>query len=116
MGNRWRRTGSIVRLAFRPLRGRDLSLHAAAITFFGAIAIVPVSLLALWLTALVAGPNRVRRLTGYAVRQQGEQRRQHQPGRDEQGSMGGTSWYPVRRGIDDVCGSTDRLVGYAAEP
>jgi membrane protein len=68
VGNRWGRTGRVVRAAFRPLRGRDLSLHAAAITFYGAIAIVPVSLLALWLTGLLAGPDRVRRLTGYAVR------------------------------------------------
>jgi membrane protein len=57
----------VVRAAFAPLRGRDLSLHAAAITFYGAIAIVPVSLLALWLTGLVAGADRVRRLTAYAT-------------------------------------------------
>ena len=57
----------VLRAAFAPLRGRDLSLHAAAITFYGAVAIVPVSLLALWLTGLVAGADRVRRLTGYAV-------------------------------------------------
>jgi membrane protein len=57
----------VVRAAFAPLRGRDLSLHAAAITFYGAIAIVPVSLLALWLTGLVAGADRVRRLTTYAT-------------------------------------------------
>ncbi|GIF52550.1 hypothetical protein Afe04nite_70890 [Asanoa ferruginea] len=49
------------------MRGRDLSLHAAAITFYGAIAIVPVSLLALWLTALLVGADRVRRLTSYAT-------------------------------------------------
>ncbi|MEV4624432.1 YhjD/YihY/BrkB family envelope integrity protein [Asanoa sp. NPDC049573] len=57
----------VARSAFAPLRGRDLSLHAAAITFYGAIAIVPVSLLALWLTALVVGAGRVRRLTSYAT-------------------------------------------------
>ncbi|GIF73171.1 YhjD/YihY/BrkB family envelope integrity protein [Asanoa siamensis] len=59
--------GRVLRTAFAPLRGRDLSLHAAAITFYGAIAIVPVSLLALWLTGLVAGADRVRRLTSYAT-------------------------------------------------
>ena len=32
-----------------------------------AIAVVPVALLAIWLTALVAGADRVRRLTSYAV-------------------------------------------------
>jgi membrane protein len=57
----------VLRAAFAPLRGRDLSLHAAAITFYGAIAIVPVSLLALWLTGLVAGADRVRRLTAHAT-------------------------------------------------
>jgi membrane protein len=59
--------GRVLRAAFAPLRGRDLSLHAAAITFYGAIAIVPVSLLALWLTGLVAGEERVRHLTAYAT-------------------------------------------------
>jgi membrane protein len=52
---------------FRPLRGRDLSLHAAAVTFYGGIAVVPVALLAIWLTGLVAGADRVRRLTSYTV-------------------------------------------------
>ncbi len=56
-----------VAAAFRPLRGRDLALHAAAVTFYGGIAIVPVALLAIWLTGLVAGAARVRRLTGYTV-------------------------------------------------
>lgn len=57
----------MIRAAFRPLRGRDLSLHAASITFFGAIAVVPVALLAIWLTGLFAGAGRVRRLTDPAV-------------------------------------------------
>ncbi len=52
---------------FRLLRGRDLALHAAAVTFYGGIAVVPVALLAIWLTGLVAGAARVRRLTGYPV-------------------------------------------------
>ncbi|MEO3744758.1 YhjD/YihY/BrkB family envelope integrity protein [Plantactinospora sp. B5E13] len=64
----WRRTRRVVAAAFRPVRGRDLSLHAAAITFYGAIAVVPVALLAIWLTTLVAGGDRVRRLAAYAVR------------------------------------------------
>ncbi|QGN50203.1 hypothetical protein GKC29_27545 [Micromonospora sp. WMMC415] len=67
MDGGWQRTKRIVAAAFRPVRGRDLSLHAAAITFYGAIAVVPVALLAIWLTALVAGADRVRRLTSYAV-------------------------------------------------
>lgn len=57
----------VVAAAFRPLRGRDLALHAAAVTFYGGIAVVPVALLAIWLTGLVAGADRVRRLTGYTV-------------------------------------------------
>lgn len=67
MGAGWQRTKRIGGAAFRPVRGRDLSLHAAAITFYGAIAVVPVALLAIWLTGLVAGADRVRRLTSYAI-------------------------------------------------
>ncbi|MEV4638508.1 YhjD/YihY/BrkB family envelope integrity protein [Actinoplanes sp. NPDC049548] len=52
---------------FRLLRGRDLALHAAAVTFYAGIAVVPVALLAVWITGLVAGPGRVRRLTGQAI-------------------------------------------------
>ncbi|MFF3856929.1 YhjD/YihY/BrkB family envelope integrity protein [Micromonospora sp. NPDC002575] len=67
MADGWQRTKRIVSAAFRPVRGRDLSLHAAAITFYGAIAVVPVALLAIWTTGLVAGADRVRRLTSYAI-------------------------------------------------
>src|SRR5690242_15225068 len=52
---------------FRMLRGRDLALHAAAVTFYSGIAVVPVALLAIWLTGLVAGADRVRRLTGRTI-------------------------------------------------
>jgi membrane protein len=54
-------------MPFRLLQGRDLALHAAAVTFYGGIAVVPVALLAIWLTGLVAGAGRVRRLTAYTV-------------------------------------------------
>ncbi|SCG63446.1 YhjD/YihY/BrkB family envelope integrity protein [Micromonospora humi] len=67
MGDGWQRTKRITSAAFRPVRGRDLSLHAAAITFYGAVAVVPVALLAIWLTGLLAGADRVRRLTSYAI-------------------------------------------------
>ncbi|NGM11841.1 YihY/virulence factor BrkB family protein [Verrucosispora sp. WMMA2044] len=67
MGGAWERTKRITTGAFRPVRGRDLSLHAASITFYGAIAVVPVALLAIWLTSLLVGASQVRRLTGYAV-------------------------------------------------
>ena len=52
---------------FRLLRGRDLALHAAAVTFYAGIAVVPVALLAIWITGLVAGADRVRRLTGHTI-------------------------------------------------
>ncbi|MFI5491085.1 YhjD/YihY/BrkB family envelope integrity protein [Actinoplanes sp. NPDC051859] len=52
---------------FHSLRGRDLALHAAAVTFYAGIAVVPVALLAVWITGLVAGPGRVRRLTGHTI-------------------------------------------------
>lgn len=67
-GGGWRRVRRVARAAFRPVRGRDLSLHAAAISFYGAIAVVPVALLAIWLTGLLAGADRVRRLTAYPLR------------------------------------------------
>ena len=52
---------------FRPLRGRDLALHAAAVTFYAGIAVVPAALLGVWITGLVIGADRVRRLTGYTI-------------------------------------------------
>jgi membrane protein len=52
---------------FRLLRGRDLALHAAAVTFYAGIAVVPVALLAIWLTGLAAGADRVRRLTAHTI-------------------------------------------------
>ena len=51
-------------MPFRLLKGRDLALHAAAVTFYSGIAVVPVALLAIWITGLIAGVDRVRRLTG----------------------------------------------------
>jgi membrane protein len=54
-------------LPFRLLKGRDVALHAAAVTFYGGIAVVPVALLAIWITGLVAGADRVRRLTGQTI-------------------------------------------------
>ncbi|MFC3991471.1 YhjD/YihY/BrkB family envelope integrity protein [Actinoplanes siamensis] len=56
-----------IRALLGPLRGRDLALHAAAVTFYSGIAVVPVALLAIWLTGLVAGADRVRRLTGRTI-------------------------------------------------
>ncbi|GAA2354651.1 YhjD/YihY/BrkB family envelope integrity protein [Dactylosporangium salmoneum] len=54
--------------AFRGfLRGRDLNLHAAAVTCYGGIAVVPVALLVLRLAGALAGPGRVRHLAGPIV-------------------------------------------------
>ncbi|WP_433085206.1 YhjD/YihY/BrkB family envelope integrity protein [Dactylosporangium sp. CA-052675] len=50
------------RLVARFFQGRDLNLHAAAVTFYAGIAVVPVALLVLRLAAAVAGPGRVRHL------------------------------------------------------
>lgn len=48
-------------------RGRDLNLHAAAVTFYAGIAVVPVALLVVRLAGAVAGPGRVRRLAGPVI-------------------------------------------------
>jgi membrane protein len=53
----------VVRAVVRHLRGRDLPLHAAAVTFYGGIAVVPAAVLAIRLAALLAGPERFLELT-----------------------------------------------------
>lgn len=63
----WANLRRRVAAPFRPLRGRDLSLHAAAVTFYAGIAVVPVALLGVWITGLIAGADRVRRLTAYTI-------------------------------------------------
>jgi membrane protein len=67
MRARLRRLRDLAAAPFRPLRGRDVALYAAAVTFYAGIAVVPISLLAVWLTGLVAGAGRVRRLTGHTI-------------------------------------------------
>ncbi|WP_433368990.1 YhjD/YihY/BrkB family envelope integrity protein [Actinoplanes sp. CA-142083] len=44
-----------------------MALRAAAVTFYGGIAVVPIALLAIWVTGRVAGAARVRRLTGHTL-------------------------------------------------
>ncbi|WP_433296917.1 YhjD/YihY/BrkB family envelope integrity protein [Actinoplanes sp. CA-030573] len=44
-----------------------MALRAAAVTFYGGIAVVPIALLAIWVTGRVAGADRVRRLTGHTI-------------------------------------------------
>lgn len=57
-----RQLWEIVGTAGRRLRRRDVSLHAAAITFYAAIAVVPVMLLTIWMAGLLGGADRLRRL------------------------------------------------------
>ena len=46
----------------RRLRGHDVALYAAGLTFYGGIAVLPASLLALWVAGLVLGADRTDRL------------------------------------------------------
>lgn len=48
-----------VRGVVRSLRGHDLALYGAAVTFYAAIAIVPVSLLSIWLAGKLVGVARL---------------------------------------------------------
>lgn len=48
-------------------RGRDLNLHAGAVTFYGAVAVVPVALLTVKLAGLIAGAGRVHDLAGPVI-------------------------------------------------
>lgn len=59
-GPRWWTTLRRVAAATREeLRGKDLALHAAGVTFYGAIAVVPLLLLAGWLATVLVGEERV---------------------------------------------------------
>jgi membrane protein len=63
----FRRARNALGVPFRPLQGRDVALHAAAVTFYAGIAVVPIALLAVWITGLIVGAGRVRRLTGHTI-------------------------------------------------
>jgi membrane protein len=63
----WTRARRATRASFRLLQGRDLALHAAAVTFYSGIAVVPIALLAIWITGLIAGPSTVREMTGRTI-------------------------------------------------
>lgn len=49
------------------LHGKDLALHAGAITFYGGVAVVPVAVLTIRLAALLAGADWVRAVTAPIV-------------------------------------------------
>jgi membrane protein len=64
VGHRWRReAAALLRGAGRRLRGRDLALIAAGLTFYAGIAVVPLLLVAFSLTALLTSPGTVRELS-----------------------------------------------------
>lgn len=56
------RLGSLRRDVTAHLRGHDLLLYAAGLTFYAAVALVPLVLITLWLAGAVAGHDTVRHL------------------------------------------------------
>jgi membrane protein len=59
-----RETRALIRGAARQLHGRDLALIAAGLTFYAGIAVVPLLLVAVRLTALLTSPATVSDLAG----------------------------------------------------
>ena len=59
--------GRFIGEVVRSLRGRDLPLHAAAVTFYGGIAVVPAVVLSIRFAALLAGTERIEQLTAAPV-------------------------------------------------
>jgi membrane protein len=55
-------TAALLRGVARLLRGRDVALIAAGLTFYAGIAVVPLLLVAISLTALLTSPEQVREL------------------------------------------------------
>ena len=55
-------TAALLRGAAGLLRGRDVALIAAGLTFYAGIAVVPLLLVAFSLTALLTSPGQVRAL------------------------------------------------------
>ena len=55
----FRRLGGLLRDTMRSLKGYDLALHAAGVTFYAGIAVVPSVLLAIWLSAQLVGDDRM---------------------------------------------------------
>jgi membrane protein len=50
------------------MRGHDVALYAAGLTFYGGIALLPTTLVALWLSRFLLGADRVERLGGDVAR------------------------------------------------
>jgi membrane protein len=55
----FRRLGGLLRDTFRQLKGHDVALHAAGVTFYAGIALVPTVLVTVWLTAQLVGDDRM---------------------------------------------------------
>ncbi|HST67246.1 MAG TPA: YhjD/YihY/BrkB family envelope integrity protein [Mycobacteriales bacterium] len=53
------RLGRLLRETMRSLKGHDLALYAAGVTFYAGIALVPSVLVAVWLTAQLVGDDRM---------------------------------------------------------
>lgn len=58
----FRRLGRLLRETGQALRGHDVALHAAGVTFYAGIALVPSALVAVWLSARLVGDERMREL------------------------------------------------------
>jgi membrane protein len=58
----FRRLGGLLRDTFRQLKGHDVALHAAGVTFYAGIALVPTVLVTVWLTAQLVGDDRMVQL------------------------------------------------------
>lgn len=56
--------GALVRDVVRSIRGHDLALYAAGVTFYAAVGVVPLLLLTVYLAGLLVGPDTVRELAG----------------------------------------------------
>lgn len=57
------RLGALFRDVVRATRGHDLALYAAGVTFYSAVGVVPLLLLAVWGGGLIVGHEQVRELT-----------------------------------------------------
>ena len=53
------RLGRLLRETMRALKGHDLALYAAGVTFYAGIALVPSVLVAIWLSAQLVGDDRM---------------------------------------------------------
>jgi membrane protein len=58
----FRRIGGLLRDTMRSLKGHDLALYSAGVTFYAGIALVPSALVTVWLTARVVGTARMLEL------------------------------------------------------